>query len=91
MYFTSKSYSNNGIETIIQTYIDDEYLIHSIFLCAISVFSFYPTIYLLNQQTNSRTGRRYFDQMMFYAIMIMTFAHFLAEQKRLESYSFIPL
>lgn len=32
-----------------------------------------------------------FDQMMIYAIMIITFCHFLAEQKSLERYSFIPL
>jgi hypothetical protein len=36
-------------------------------------------------------GRRMFDQMMIYAIIIITFCHFLAEQKSLKKYSFIPL
>ena len=36
-------------------------------------------------------GRRLFDQMMIAAIMVMTFAHFLSEQKSLSAYSFIPL
>ena len=44
-----KSYANGGYETIVQTYIDDEFLIHSIALCAISVASFYPVIYFLNK------------------------------------------
>ena len=36
-------------------------------------------------------GRRLFDQLMMVAIMLMTFAHFLSEQKSLENYSFISL
>ena len=80
---TKKSYVNGGIEKIIQTYIDDEYLIHSVILCGISVFSFYPIIYLMKKQEGTRMSKRYFDQMMIYAIMAITFCHFLAEQKSL--------
>lgn len=36
-------------------------------------------------------GRRMFDQMIIYAIMIITICHFMAEQKCLMAYSFIPL
>ena len=91
VFISKKSYYNGGLEKIIQTYMDDEYLIHSVFLCAISVFSFYPIIYFLNKQEKSKIGRRLFDQMMIFAIMIMTFAHFLSEQKSCDQYSFIPL
>ena len=71
--------SKNGVEALLQGYIDDEYLVHSVFLCAISVLSFYPIIYLLNKQGNSKIGKRMFDQMMIYAIMGITFAHFMSE------------
>jgi len=87
----NSSHHNGGFESIIQTYIDDEYLIHSIFLCAISIASFYPIIYFLNKQKKSKMGRRFFDQMMIYAIMVMIFLHFLSMQTSLEPYSFIPL
>jgi len=76
---------------MIQTYMDDEYLIHSAFLCAVSICSFYPVIYFLNKQGSSKMGRRLFDQLMMVAIMLMTFAHFLSEQKSFEYYCFIPL
>lgn len=32
-----------------------------------------------------------FDQMMLYALMVITFAHFMCEQKSLQNYTFIPL
>lgn len=32
-----------------------------------------------------------FDQMMLYALMLITFAHFMCEQKSLQDYTFIPL
>jgi len=67
------------METIVQTYIDDEYLIHSAGLCLLSMFSFYPVIYFLNKQNKTKMGKRMFDQMMIYAIMVITFCHFLAE------------
>lgn len=76
---------------MINTYIDDEFLAHSIILCAVSVASFYPVIYFLNKQANFKMGRRMFDQMMIYAIIIISVCHFMAEQKSLMAYSFIPL
>lgn len=36
-------------------------------------------------------GPRMFDQMMLYALMLITFAHFMCEQKSLQDYTFIPL
>lgn len=76
---------------MVETYLEDEHILQSAILCLISVLSFYPTVYFLNQQNGKRLGRRMFDQMMLYAIMFMTFAHFLAEQKFMQAYIFIPL
>lgn len=56
---------------------------HSIFLCFLSVLSFYPVIYFLNRQANHAMGKRMFDQMMVMAIMVITVCHFMAEQKSL--------
>ena len=39
----NQTYVEN-VESIIQTYIDDEFLIHSMVLCLISVMSFFPII-----------------------------------------------
>lgn len=44
-----KSYQHGGLEKVIETYIDDEYLLQCLFLCALSVFSFFPAIYFLNK------------------------------------------
>lgn len=44
-----KSYQHGGLEKVIETYMDDEYLLHSILLCILSVFSFFPAIYFLNK------------------------------------------
>ena len=74
-----KSYSNGGLERVIETYIEDEYLVHSMFLCAISVLSFWPSIFFLNKQRNLKIGPRMFDQMMLYALMAITVAHFMCE------------
>jgi hypothetical protein len=78
MFVQNQNYVEN-VETLIQSYIDDEYLIHSMILCLISVMSFFPIIQFLNKQKNSKLGRRLFDQMMIYSIMLITFAHFLSE------------
>mmetsp|Transcript_5032 Transcript_5032/g.7562 ORF Transcript_5032/g.7562 Transcript_5032/m.7562 type:complete len:93 (-) Transcript_5032:215-493(-) len=78
---SKKAYNNGGIEKIIETYIEDEYLVESFLLCLVSVASFYPIINLLNKQAQAKVGRRYFDQIMIYSIMATTFAHFLSEQK----------
>ena len=83
LIITRKSYGKGGIETVVQTYIDDEFLLHSIGLCITSVTSFYPVVYFLNKQANHKMGRRMFDQMMLYAIMVITVCHFMAEQKSL--------
>jgi hypothetical protein len=83
--------SKNRVEALLQGYIDDEYLVHSVFLCMVSVFSFYPILYLLNKNENSKLGKRMFDQMMIYAIMGITFAHFMSEQNTFKDYCFIPL
>lgn len=91
LIITKKQFSKGGLETVIQTYIEDEFLVHSCFLCLLSVVSFYPVIYFLNKQASFKMGRRMFDQMMIYAIMIITVCHFMAEQKSLMAYSFIPL
>ena len=56
-----KSYQHGGLEKVIETYIDDEYLLQSVLLCALSVFSFIPAIYFLNKQRNLRLGPRMFD------------------------------
>ena len=61
VFIERKSFAKGGINTIIQTYIDDEYLIHSAFLCMISVASFYPVIYFLNKQEKTKMGKRMFD------------------------------
>ena len=66
-------------------------MIESFLLCLVSVASFYPIINFLNKQAKAKIGRRYFDQIMIYAIMAATFAHFLSEQKTFQPYSFIPL
>ena len=84
--------SKDSVGALIQGYIDDEYLIHSTFLCLISVTSFYPILYLLNKQANSsKLGTRMFDQMMVYAIMAITFAHFMCELQTFRDWCFIPL
>lgn len=58
----------------------------------ISVTSFYPILYLLNKQSNSsKLGTRMFDQMMVYAIMALTFAHFMCELQTFRDWCFIPL
>lgn len=85
------SYQHGGLEKVIETYMDDEYLLHSIVLCALSVLSFWPSIYFLNKQRNLKLGPRMFDQMMLYALMMITFAHFMCEQKSFQNYTFIPL
>lgn len=72
-------YQHGGLEKVIETYVDDEYLFHSIILCALSVLSFWPSIYFLNKQRNLKLGPRMFDQMMLYALMMITFAHFMCE------------
>ena len=61
LFIEKKSYVKGGINTIIQTYIEDEYFIHSAILCSISVLSFYPVIYFLNKQKNTKMGKRMFD------------------------------
>ena len=76
-----KSFQNGGLEKVIETYIDDEYLLHSMVLCFLSVLSFWPSIYFLNKQRNLKLGPRMFDQMMLYALMLITFAHFMCEKK----------
>mmetsp|Transcript_14725 Transcript_14725/g.25055 ORF Transcript_14725/g.25055 Transcript_14725/m.25055 type:complete len:120 (-) Transcript_14725:786-1145(-) len=92
LIITRKQFNKRHIEQVIHTYIEDEYLIDSAVLMLVSVLSFYPIIYLFNKQpAGSKMGRRYFDQMMIFAIMAFTFAHFLSEQKCFQAYSFIPL
>lgn len=49
MIIEKKSFQNGGLEKVIETYIDDEYMVHSMILCLISVLSFYPSIYFLNR------------------------------------------
>jgi len=60
-------------------------------LCALSVLSFWPSIYFLNKQRSLKLGPRMFDQMMLYALMVITLAHFMCEQKAFQNYTFIPL
>ena len=57
----------------------------------ISFMSLYPVICFLNKQKGFKIGRRMFDQIMIYSIMILIVAHFVSEQKFLAAYSFIPL
>lgn len=64
---------------------------HSVLLCLVSVASFWPVVYFLKRQEGFKMGSSMFNQVMLYAIMAMTVCHFLAEQKSLEAYSFIPL
>ena len=66
-------------------------IFYSFVLSLISIFSFYPIIYLLNKQTKSKLGYRFFDQTLTYAIMFMIGAHYFSEQNSLKAYSFIPL
>lgn len=58
-----------------------------------SIYSFYPIVYLLNKQklTSSRLGGRPFDQTLVIATMSMILIHFLSEQNSLKHFSFIPL
>lgn len=87
-----KSYAHGtAVEKFLSTYIEDEFLGYSVILCLISIVSFYPVVYFLNRQEHYKMGKRMFDQMMVYAIMLITFCHFMAEQKCLMGYSFIPL
>lgn len=86
-----KQFIPGGLETYLRTYIDDEFLLHSFILAVISTASFLPLLVFLNKQAKHKMGRRMFDQMMIVAIMVISMCHFLAEQKTLQPYSFIPL
>jgi len=76
---------------MIETYVNDEFICYSLAFQLISAYAFYAIVYLLQRQGSSRLGPRQFDQTLVYAIIFMIFAHFMAEQKSLEQYSFIPL
>lgn len=62
-----------------QTYVDDEYIFYSFILSVGSVISFYPIIFLLRKQKESKLGCRLFDQTLTFAIMFMIGAHYFAE------------
>ena len=86
MIITKQEFGSNGriVEKVVDvTYIHDEYLVQSVLLCFISVLSFYPVICFLSKQANYKMGKRMFDQMMIYAIMVVTVCHFMSEQKLL--------
>ena len=50
MIISKKSFVKGTAEVFIETYIDDEFLIHSALLCLLSVLSFWPVIYFLKRQ-----------------------------------------
>ena len=88
----TKSYKHGSAQvSMIQTYVNDEFIFYSFLYQLISAYAFYAIIYFLNKQDKSRLGLRSFDQTLVYAIIFMIFAHFLSEQKSLQVYSFIPL
>jgi len=97
IFLEKKAYSKGSVtEQLIQTYIDDEFIFYSFLLQIVSVYAFYPILYLFKKQgrggnKKSRLGSRRFDQTVVGAIMLMIFAHFLSEQKSLKQFSFIPL
>ena len=62
-----------------QTYVDDEFIFYSFTLSLGSVISFYPIIFLLRKQKDSKLGCRQFDQTLTLAIMFMFGAHYFAE------------
>jgi hypothetical protein len=66
-------------------------MIESFFLMFISIASFYPILYFLNKQVDAKLGRRMFDQILIMALMILTFAHFISEQKVFSHSCFIPM
>ena len=68
-----------GHTEVITTYVNDEYLVHSALLCLVSVASFYPVVVFLNKQQGFKMGKRMFDQMILYAIMLSTLCHFMSE------------
>ena len=80
-----------GSKSVIDKYIDDEYVMHSFILAVFSIMSYYPVIVLFTRQHKTRMGTRPFDQTLIYAIMVIILFHFLSEQNCLKDYSFIPL